>query len=97
MPALTRQKITFGDMRSSGVRGLLIYCADYRCSHYIAISGDRWPDDIRLSDLEPRFICSACGERAADVRPDFSWNAKLAGGRGLSARPSHLQDATPLD
>jgi hypothetical protein len=30
MLALTRpQKITFGEMRSSGVRGLLIYCADY--------------------------------------------------------------------
>jgi hypothetical protein len=29
MPALTRQKkITFGEMRAAGVRGLLIYCAD---------------------------------------------------------------------
>jgi len=53
---LTRpQKITFGDMRESGVRGVLIYCSDYRCSHWIAINGDRWPDDLRLSDLEPRF------------------------------------------
>jgi hypothetical protein len=25
------QKISLGEMRSSGVRGLLIYCADYRC------------------------------------------------------------------
>jgi hypothetical protein len=39
-------------MRSSGVRGLLIYCADHRCSHSIAISADRWSDDVRLSDLE---------------------------------------------
>jgi len=44
-------------MRASGVRGLLIYCSDYRCSHWTAISGDRWPDDVRLSDLEPRFTC----------------------------------------
>jgi hypothetical protein len=29
------QKITFGEMRSSGVRGLLIYCSDYNCSHSI--------------------------------------------------------------
>jgi hypothetical protein len=57
-------------MRSSGVRGLLVYCSKYRCSHYIAISGDRWPDDVRLSDIEPRFVCSACGKRGADVRPD---------------------------
>jgi hypothetical protein len=42
------QKITFAEMREMGVRGLLIYCADYRCSHSIAISGDRWADDTRL-------------------------------------------------
>ena len=34
MPAVARpQKITFTEMRSSGVRGLLAYCADYRCSY----------------------------------------------------------------
>ena len=60
------QKITFAEMRSSGVRGLLIYCADYRCSHCVAASGDRWPDDAR-------FVCTACGKRGADVRPDFDW------------------------
>jgi hypothetical protein len=27
------QKITFAKMRDMGVRGVLIYCADYRCSH----------------------------------------------------------------
>jgi hypothetical protein len=37
-------------------------------------NGDRWPDDARLSDIEPRFICAACGHRGADVRPDFNWN-----------------------
>ena len=46
------QKITFAEMRDSGVRGLLVYCADYRCSHSIAVSGDGWPDDIRFSDIE---------------------------------------------
>jgi hypothetical protein len=52
MPALTRQqKITFGEMRASGVRGVLIYCADYRCSHSTPIIADRWPDEIRLSDM----------------------------------------------
>jgi hypothetical protein len=35
---LTRpQKITFGDMRESGIRGVLIYCRAYHCSHSIAI------------------------------------------------------------
>jgi len=50
MPKLTRQqKITFAEMRWSGVRGLLIYCANYRCSHSIAISADQWRNHVRLS------------------------------------------------
>lgn len=66
-------KITFGELREMDVRGVLIYCADYRCSHCIAVSADAWADDMRLSDIEPRFICSACGRRGADLRPDFNW------------------------
>ena len=71
--APSRQKITFAEMRAANVRGLLIYCSDYHCSHWTAISGDRWPDDVRLSDLEPRFACQACGRRGADGRPHFRW------------------------
>jgi hypothetical protein len=76
MAELTRQKITFGEMRTAGVRGLLIYCSDYKCSHSTTMSADRWPDDVRLSDIEPRFTYQACGERSADVRPDFDWHMK---------------------
>lgn len=65
-------KITFGEMREMGLRGVLVYCADYRCGHSVAISADHWPDDLRLSDIEPRFTCTACGRRGADVRPDFA-------------------------
>jgi hypothetical protein len=61
------QKITFAEMRAAGVRGVLIYCIDYRCSYSICLDADRWPDDVRLSDIEP-----ACGCRGADVRPDWT-------------------------
>ena len=44
--------------------------------HTIALVADRWADDVRLSDVEPRFVCTACGKRGADVRPDFNWKAK---------------------
>jgi hypothetical protein len=47
------QRITFAEMHYFGVRGLLIYWSDYRCSHSIAISADPWPDQVLLSDLEP--------------------------------------------
>jgi hypothetical protein len=66
------QKITFAEMRASGVRGLLIYCSDYHCSHWTPISGDHWPGDVRLSDLEPRFTCLACGRRGADATEAYA-------------------------
>jgi hypothetical protein len=75
-------KITFGELRAMGVRGILIYCADYRCSHSVAISGDRWPGDLRLSDIEPQFTCTVCGKRGADVRPHFNRDKKSTGGMG---------------
>ena len=70
------RKITFGEMREMGVRGVLIYC---HCGHHIALDADRWPDSVRLSDLEPRFVCRGCGNRGAEVRPDFErGNPQLA-------------------
>lgn len=74
--AAHEQKITLGEMRAGrgGTRSLLVYCADYRCGHMIRLAPadvDQWADDVRLSDLEPNFSCSKCGQRGADVRPDF--------------------------
>jgi hypothetical protein len=34
------QKITFGEMRASGVRDVLIYCRDYCCGHHTEASVD---------------------------------------------------------
>lgn len=67
------QKITFGEMRSGrdGTRDILVYCADYRCSHSIAMSADCWGDELRLSDIERLFVCRQCGRRGAEVRPRF--------------------------
>jgi hypothetical protein len=64
------QKITFGEMRESGVRGVLVYCSDYKCSHYVTTSANPWPDEMRLSDLEPRFVCSVCRRRDANISGD---------------------------
>jgi len=63
----------FTKMRASGVRDVLIYCRDHRCSLHITVSADRWLDHVRLSDIEPDFVCTACGKRGdAEVRPKFS-------------------------
>ena len=69
------QKITLEEMRASGVRGLVVFCSDYKCSHSVKISGDGWPGNLRLSDLEPMSVCKTCGVRGADVRPDFQSEA----------------------
>jgi hypothetical protein len=64
-------KITFGEMRESGVFGVVVFCSDYRCAHSVSLPADRCPDHVRLSDIEPQFVCRACGKRGADVRPDY--------------------------
>jgi hypothetical protein len=45
-PTAARLKITFGEMRELGLRGVLIYC---HCGRNIALSADRWPHDARCS------------------------------------------------
>ncbi|MCC8974309.1 hypothetical protein H8B01_28555 [Bradyrhizobium sp. Cham227] len=72
---LAEPKITLGEMRQSGARGLLVFCSDHRCSHSVELPPgkvDQWPDRVGLSDLEPHFTCMACGRRDADVRPHFA-------------------------
>lgn len=69
-------KITFGQMRAMGLSGILVSC---HCGHHVALDGAQWPDEVRLSDIEPRFVCQGCGSRGADVRPDFErGNPKMA-------------------
>jgi hypothetical protein len=65
----------------------------------IATGGDihlRRTDQVRLSDIEPRFVRKACGKRGADVRPDFCcphppprsrgrWSFRLLSGRSISS------------
>lgn len=64
------QKITLGLMRAdNGPTRLTVFCPE--CSHYVVIDADRWADDVRLSDLEPRMVCEVCSHRGADVRPLF--------------------------
>jgi hypothetical protein len=56
--------------RQSGVRGLLIYCSDYKCSHSIAISADQWPDDVRIR---------SSGTGSAGAGASSTARARLAG------------------
>jgi endoglucanase len=44
-------KISFGQMRGQGLRGILVYSADCHCSHPTVISTDRWSDGRRSCDF----------------------------------------------
>lgn len=88
-------KITFGEMRASGIRGIIVDCADCGCGRWTAADADSWPDFVRLSDLESQLACPACG-RGAVVRPDFAWQMRGRGGQHLNIRlPSVLVQGAP--
>jgi hypothetical protein len=83
-------KITLGEAKESGAVALTIFCA----STPVAASGCRhegkisigaaihaWGDQCRLDALP--LVCSRCGGRAVDVRPDWGPNTK--GGLPLPA------------
>jgi hypothetical protein len=59
-------------VRRDGRSLFLIYCCDYQYSTRSPSAPDRWPDHARSSNIEPLFVCTACGKRGADVRPDFA-------------------------
>ena len=63
-------KITLGDLRSTGVRDLIVFCQDYRCSHNVKLSAeyvDRWSDELRISQIDPRFVCTARGMQGSII------------------------------
>jgi hypothetical protein len=68
-------------MRSSCVCGLLVY----RCAHFTKLSADRWPDHIRISDLEPLFVCQACGRSGADYQAGLRLGAEVSKRRRATA------------
>src|SRR2546430_15351041 len=82
MPALTRpQKITLGEMQSSGVRGLLIYyCSDYRWG-----SGHQACDQPELASSSQRRVASSVQPGTAKRAPGAvpPWLGRTMACRGL--------------
>ena len=73
MSAPTRPtRVTFAEMRTAGVRGVLIYCSDY--------SAATPPPSAQIGDLirsgSAIWKHGSCGKPAARKAPDFSWNEK---------------------
>jgi hypothetical protein len=82
----------------SGPTRFVVY--DYHSAHSVVIDTDRWSDDIRQSDLEPKFTCQACGRRDADVRPRFEhrlWKRVDRNAPGGTRNPVKLFREGPRD
>jgi hypothetical protein len=57
-------KITFGELRQSGIREVPIYCRDHRCSHSISMSADYWPTKMRV---HPVFLGPLCTKQGVVI------------------------------
>jgi hypothetical protein len=53
---------------------VLIYCRDHRCNNHIEINADC------RADVEPKFLCTACGQRGGETRPKFDQPRMETGG-----------------
>ena len=64
-------------MKSCAFRVLPLICFVLSAQAQDPVATARKALDLMLgekyADLEPLFTCQVCGERGADVRPNFSW------------------------
>jgi hypothetical protein len=63
--------LTLGNMRQLGVRGLIISCLDPQCRHEAIFSADDYSDEIEVPSFAPRMVCSKCGGKRVNARPNW--------------------------
>ena len=63
--------LTLGKMRLLGVRGLIVTCLDQLCGHQTIFSVDDYADEIEVPSFVPRMVCSQCGGKRVDARPNW--------------------------
>ena len=64
--------MTLGNMRDNGVRSLVVHCSNVACRHEKIVNVDAYGDDLFVPSFGPRMRCERCGQRGADVMPN--WN-----------------------
>jgi hypothetical protein len=63
--------MTLGNMRQKGVRSLIVTCSNVTCRHEAIVNVDAYSDDLFVPSLGLRMRCERCGQRGADVRPNW--------------------------
>ena len=69
------------NMRRNGVRGLSVACLNHTCRHELIFSADDYSGDTKLSWLRSRMVCSKCGGKRIDVRPNWKEAPGPIGGK----------------
>ena len=85
-----QQKITFGELRDSGVRDVLTVAtiAARTMSRQMPMAR---LTNIRLSDIEPKFICTRCGRARRRHPAEVSGGADGDGSETVAMLPFHAQ------
>jgi hypothetical protein len=68
--------MTPGNMRSRGVRSLVVTCE--LCHHEAVVSAEGWNDAVLVRAFAPRLVCTVGGIVGADARPN--WREMQASG-----------------
>jgi hypothetical protein len=68
-PAPPGPPMRLGHMRQLGVRSLSVHCAG--CGHRAVLDVGRHADDVEVQAFRSRLVCSGCGGRRVDVRPNW--------------------------
>jgi hypothetical protein len=63
--------LMLGSMRQLGVRGLIVSCLNPQCRHEAIFSADDYADEIEVPSFALRMVCSKCGGKRVDVRPNW--------------------------
>ena len=65
--------MTLGNMRQSGVRGLVATCC--ACSHNTEVDVNAWPDDVSVRSFGLHMRCTMCGHLGATAIPNWKERA----------------------
>ena len=68
--------MTLGNMRTNGVRSLLIYCP--ACHRSVPLNVDSFGESVPIPAFGLRMVCTECGMIGADARPN--WREQRAPG-----------------
>jgi hypothetical protein len=72
--------MSLGNMRENRVRSVIVSCSNINCRHEAIVNVDHLPADLAVPSLGLRMRCERCGQRGADVMPN--WNERHAQGDG---------------